>query len=89
MNAFAAKTNQGNASIELLSQQSDRLEHVTERVARLESTQPIDVSGRSNRILNRWPLALDEIEVEPHRGEGQEEIREEDRGVHVDRVDGL
>ena len=49
----------------------------------------IDVGGRSDRVFDRRSLALDEIEVEAHRREGQQEIGEEDRGVHVDDVDRL
>ena len=65
------------------------MEHVTERFARLEAAQPVDVGGAPDRPVDRRPFALDEIEVEAHRGEGQEEIREEDRGVDVDHVDWL
>ena len=35
------------------------------------------------------PLALDEIEVEAQRREGQQQIGEEDRGVDLDDVDRL
>ena len=49
----AAEADQRHAAVELAPQQADRLEHVTERVARLERAQPLDVGGRPDRIEDR------------------------------------
>ena len=62
---------------------------MTERLPRIETMQPIDVSAGSHRIVDRRPFTLDEVEVQSHRGEGQQQIREEDGGVDVDRIDWL
>ena len=85
----AAEADQRHASVELAPQQPDRLEHVPERLARLERAQPIDVGRGADRMCDRRPFALDEIEVQPHRREGQQQVGEENRGVDVDRVDRL
>ena len=67
----------------------DRFEHVRQRFTRLEAAQPIHVAGAPDRMRNRGSFALDEIEIEPHRGEGNQKVREQDCGVDVDDVHGL
>ena len=62
---------------------------MTERDARLEHPQPLHVGRRPDRIEDRRPLALYEIEIEPERSEGQQEIGEEDGGVDLDDIHRL
>ena len=68
---------------------ADRLQHVRQRLARLERAQPIDVVGTADRALDLRPFALDEVEGQAHRLERQQQIGEEDRGVDVDAADRL
>ena len=44
---------------------------------------------RAERVLNRRPLAVNEVEADAHRLEGEEQIGEEDRGVQFDAADRL
>jgi hypothetical protein len=69
----AAETDQRNAPLELAPQQPDRLEHMSERLG-LERRQARDIGRRPDRIGNRRSLALDEVELEPHRREGQQQV---------------
>ena len=84
----AAETDQGDAPLELAAQETNRLEHVAERLG-LEQPQARDVGGRPDRVGNPRSLALDEVEVEPHRREREEQVREENRRVEVDDVERL
>ena len=65
------------------------VEHVAERLARLEGAHAIDVGRVTDRVRDRRAFALDEIEVEPHRRERQQQIGKEDRGVDLDHVHRL
>ena len=84
----AAETDQRNASRELAPQQPNRFEHVPERLG-LERRQARDVSGGPDGVGDRRPLALDEVELEAHRREGEQQVREEDGRVEVDDVERL
>ena len=84
----AAETDERDASFELAAQEPDRLEHVAERFG-LERRQARDVGRRPYRVLDRRSLALDEVELEAHRREGQQQVGKEDRGVEVDDVERL
>ena len=43
----------------------------------------------TNGVRDRWAFALDEIELETHRAERQQQIGKENRGVDLDRLDRL
>ena len=57
--------------------------------ARLERMHAIDVSSVPDRMVDRRSFALDEIKRQPHRREGQQQIREQDRRIDVDEIDRL
>ena len=84
------EADQRNTSVELRAQQPDRLEHVR-RVARAarRSCRRSDVCGRRGRGCDRRPFALDEIQIEPHRHEGQQQIGKQDRRIDLDEIDRL
>ena len=84
----AAEADERNASVELAAQEPDRLEHVAERLG-LERRQARDVGGRPDGIGDRRPLALDEVELEAHRREGEQQVGKEDRRVEIDDVERL
>ena len=85
----AAETDQRDPAGQLAAHQPDRFEHMPESLARLEVAQPRHIAGGANRLRDCRPFALDEIEVEPHRREGQQQVGEQDRGVHVKGIDRL
>jgi hypothetical protein len=85
----AAEADQWHSAVQFLSQQTDGLEHVAERFSRLEGPEPVDITGLPDRVIDRRPLTLDEIEVEAHRRERHQQIREQDGGVDVDGVHRL
>ena len=85
----AGKSDQRNAAGELVLDEADRVEHVGERLARLEGPQAIDVCLALNGVLDRRAFAANEIEPDAHRFERQQEIREENRGVDVDPANRL
>ena len=51
--------------------------------------QPRDVGRVANRMRDRRAFAFDEVELETHRSERQQQIGEENRRVDLDHVDGL
>ena len=58
-------------------------------VVRFERPQAIDVARQPHRVLDAGSLTLDEVELQPHRREGQKQIGKKDRGVEVDDFEGL
>ena len=62
----------------------DLAEHVRQRLARIGAPQAVYVRIGADRIGDRRPLALDEIEGEPHRLERNQQIGEQDLGVQID-----
>ena len=85
----AAESDQRNAPLQFRAKDPDGLEDVGERLPRLEARQPVHVLGGADRVVDRRPFTLHEIEVQPHRRERDEQIGEENRGVHVDEVHRL
>ena len=67
----------------------DRLQHVAEAFTRVEQPEPFDVGFGAERLLDARAFALDEVEGQAHRLEGQQQVREDDGGVDVDGVDRL
>ena len=86
----AAEPDQRHASFELAAQEPDRLEHVRRapRAARTSSGASTSAADRMG-FVDRRAFAFDEIELEAHRREGEQQVGEEDRGVDVDDVDRL
>ena len=68
----AGETNERDPVPQFVTQQHDRLEHVTQRFAWIEHSQPVDVRDRSNGMCDRRTLSFDEIEIESKGSEGQE-----------------
>ncbi len=83
-----AEPDQRDASLELAAQEPNRLEHVAERFG-FERRQARHVRSRSDGICDRRSLALDEVELEAHRREGEQQVRKENRRVEVDDVERL
>mgnify|MGYP003344190213 CR=1 FL=1 len=60
-----------------------------QRLARLEAADRIDVRHRGDRSLDVRPLPFDEVERDAHRLQRQQEVRKQDRGIDLKRVDRL
>jgi hypothetical protein len=82
----AAESNQRHFARELATQQANRLEHVAERLARLEPRQPIDIGCGSNRARDRGSFTLDEVERQTHRLEREQQIGKKNRRIHVEHL---
>ena len=80
----AGKTDERYLASEFLLDLADGGQHVRQRLARLDGAQGVDVGGRSNRVLDRRPLAVDEIEADAHRLERQQQIGKQNGGVDFD-----
>ena len=89
MNGAPANPISGTRPCKLALDLPDRVQHVRERFTRLEAADAVDVLLDSNRILDRRSLAVDEVEVDAHRLERQQQIGKENRGVDVDSADRL
>ena len=89
VNGAPAKPMSGTRPRSSLLDLPDRLEHVRQRLARLEALQRVDVAGRFDRTLDLRSFALDEVERQSHRLERQQQVGEEDRGVDFDAPNGL
>ena len=85
----SSETNQRYPPRKLALHLPDRVQHVRERFTRLEAADTVDVLLAPNRILDRRSLAVDEVEVDAHGLERQQQIGEENGGVHVDSADRL
>ena len=79
----------GTRPAELALDLADRLEHVRERLARLERRSASMSAVDRDRALDRRALAVDEVERDAHRLERQQQIGEQDRGVDVDAAHRL
>ncbi len=73
--------------LELVAHDADRLERAAHRLVRRRSAEEVDVASRRDRVADQRPVALHEVEVEPHPDERREDVGEDDRGVEVERVD--
>ena len=73
----AGETDQRHAPGELAFDLPDRCENRRQRLPWLEPANPVEIAFRSQRVLDRRPLAFDEIEADAHRLERQQEIGEE------------
>ena len=85
----AGEANERQAAAKLALDLADGLEHVRQRLARLEPAQPIDVGLRLDRVLDRGSFAVDEIEPDAHRLERQQQIGEQDRRIDFDAAHRL
>ena len=85
----AREADERDAAVERLLNLLDRDEHVRERLARLERVDARDVGFGLDRVFDRRPFALDEVEADAHRLERQQQIGKEDRRVHFDPADRL
>src|SRR5262245_56181193 len=52
------------------------VEYVVEALARIEPSDALEVGLVAQRLVDRRPLALDEVEANPHRLERQQQIGE-------------
>ena len=70
--------------LELLAQELDRLEHIGQSLLRVDDAERVDLRAPRDRLVDDRPLALRELEGRAHRLEGQEDVGEEDGGVHAE-----
>ena len=75
--------------LELAPQQPDRLQHHRQLLARLEAPQRLDVRRRAHGLLDAGALAGHEVEGDAEGGQGQQQIAEDDGGVHPQGLHGL
>ena len=65
----------------------DRLEHERHRLRRITLDEPLDVGTRPHRPLDHRPVTRRELEPDAHRLDDQQDVGEEDRGVHAEPLD--
>ena len=80
----AREPDQRNAPVELSLNLPDGVEHVAQRLSRLEDAQAIDVGRPLDGAFDLRTLALDEVEGQTHRGERQQQVREQNRGIDLE-----
>ena len=85
----AGKADERDATGKLGLDLTDGDEHVPQRLAGLEYFQAVDVRGCVDWPLELRSFTLDEVERQAHRLEWQQQVREQDRRVHIDAPDGL
>ncbi len=64
------------------------LQRARHRLVGRRRGEQVDVAWCRDRVRDRRPVALDEVEVEPHPDEGREDVGEDDRSVDAEGVDG-
>ena len=64
-------------------------QHEAQFLARIEAAQAFDVGGRGERALEARTLAPDEVEGQPQRSQGDQQVREQDRRIHLDAAQRL
>ena len=77
----AGKADQRHAAGELALSLADRVEHVFERLARLETPDAPEIGLGPQRSFDRRPFAVNEIERDAHRLERKQQIGKQDCGV--------
>ncbi len=80
----ARKSDQRDAPGELVLDLTDGIQHVRQLVARIEAAHAGEVGRGAQRPFDLRAFALDEIERDAHVLERQQQIRKQDRGIHVD-----
>ena len=85
----AAEPDDGLLRSELLAHEPHRLEHGRERLLGLGDEEPLDVGERPDRLLDDRADALDELDVDAHRGDRGHDVREHHRRVDAVAADRL
>ena len=85
----AGEPDERHPAVELRAHLPDRVEHVGERVTRLEVPDLVHFRRRRDGRIDDGTLTLDEVERDAHRCQRQEEIGEENGGVDVDLLHRL
>jgi hypothetical protein len=67
----------------------DGIQHIAERLTRVESSDARQVGLVTQGLIDRRPFTRHEVEGNPHWLERDQQIRKENRGVHVDPFDRL
>ena len=83
------EANQRQLAVQLVLDLANGLQHEAQLLARLEAPQGVDVCGRGQRPLETRSLAADEVEGQPQRRQWNQQIREQDGGVHLDAAQRL
>ena len=89
MNGAPAKPIQRHTIGKTGAEQANRVEHMGQGFPRLEPAQPIDLLNRTHGRVDDRTFALDEVERNAHRFEREQQVREQDGRVHLDRLDRL
>ena len=66
--------------------QTTNLHHKGHGFCRVQRTQCIHLDHTADRITNLWTLTLDDIEIDPHAGEG-EDVGERDYAIELEGVE--
>ena len=74
---------------ELAPKLLDDLLHVAGVGDGIGDAELLDIGDRAHRVVDHGTLAALELQVEPHAGKADENVREHDRGVHAHEVDRL
>jgi hypothetical protein len=85
----AGETDQRHARIERALRLANRVEHVPEFGARVEPADARHVGFAAQRLGDRRTFAVHEIEGDAERRERQQQIGEQDGGVHSMAPNGL
>src|SRR5215471_4013280 len=85
----ARESDERYAAAKLALNLPDGRKHVRQRLARFEPPHRGQIAFRAQRPLDRRPLALHEVERDPHGRERQQQIGKQNRGVDFDAANGL
>jgi hypothetical protein len=83
----ASEPDQGH--VELVHEFSDRLEDEWDAGFGLQRLQSVDVRDRSDGLADDGPHPGRDLEFDPHRLEGHDDVGEEDRGVDAQAANRL
>ena len=72
----------------LLAQDANRLERAGHGLLGRRNPEQVDVARRGDRISDPRTVSGRELELEPHPDERRQDVREDDRGVEPECVDG-
>ena len=85
-----SKANQGHAAaFQGLAGQADGFQHVPQIRGDVGAAKAGNVIGSAHRVVERWPLAGDEFQLQAHRLGREQDVGEKDSGIHAQDVYGL
>jgi len=85
----AREADEWRSPVQFAPHEANRLHHIGQVVARVNRSERIHSGARANRIVNDRSLTRRKLQLNAHRNQRQQNIREQNGRVHAEDVNGL